>query len=155
MASTPEKRVKEAVKKILRAHDIWFYMPVQNGMGVTGIPDFVCCWWGEFIAIETKAPSKKDPHELLTPNQARVRLEIRSHHGWHFTIDNPADLEARLLAVKTYLRMMKGIDVDAQKLEAEAGVQHEVRILTRAGEEAGDAQPSPGGGHEEGPREEG
>ena len=38
MALTPEGRVKAAVKKWLSARNIWFYMPVQNGMGVTGIP---------------------------------------------------------------------------------------------------------------------
>jgi hypothetical protein len=56
---TPEGRVKEAVKRWLKERGVWYYMPVQNGMGVTGIPDFVCCWHGRFMAIETKAPGKR------------------------------------------------------------------------------------------------
>jgi hypothetical protein len=33
MAATPEGRVKAAVKKLLTKHGVYFYMPVQNGMG--------------------------------------------------------------------------------------------------------------------------
>jgi hypothetical protein len=138
MAQTPEGKVKDAVKKILREHGIWFYMPVQNGMGVTGIPDFVCCWHGEFIAIETKAPSAQDPHDKLTANQARVRDEIQSQHGWHFTVDNAEFLRTHLLAVRTYIQMVKGVRY-AEEQQAEAEVQHGVPVVARAGEETGDA----------------
>lgn len=30
---TPEGKVKEAVKKELKKRNIWFFMPMQNGMG--------------------------------------------------------------------------------------------------------------------------
>ena len=55
---TPEGRVKADVKKFLVSIGAWFYMPVQNGMGVVGIPDIICCIKGRFVAIETKAPGK-------------------------------------------------------------------------------------------------
>lgn len=66
MAMTPEGKVKNAVKKLLKERGIWFYMPVQNGMGQVGIPDIIACWDGKFLAIETKAPGKKS---TLTANQ--------------------------------------------------------------------------------------
>lgn len=51
-----EADVKEAVKEILRSYEphVWWYMPVQNGFGVRGIPDFIACVNGKLLAIETK-----------------------------------------------------------------------------------------------------
>ena len=86
---TPEGKVKAAVKRELQARGIWWYCPVQNGMGVTGIPDFVCCWDGKFLAIETKAPGKL---RAVTPNQVRVMDEIRLHNGHALVVDNVSQL---------------------------------------------------------------
>lgn len=90
MAQTPEGRVKDKVKKLLKARGIWYYMPMQNGMGVVGIPDLICCYGGRFLAIETKAPGKK---RNLTPNQQRRISEILEAGGWAIVIDDPAELE--------------------------------------------------------------
>jgi len=51
-----EADVKEEVKKVLRSYGskIWWYMPVPNGFGVQGVPDFVCSFGGRFVGIETK-----------------------------------------------------------------------------------------------------
>ena len=50
---TPEGKVKEAVKKVLKQRGAYYHMPVQNGMGKPSL-DFVCCHKGRFLAIETK-----------------------------------------------------------------------------------------------------
>jgi Holliday junction resolvase len=55
MALTPEGRVKAAVKKVLDAEGVWYFMPAANGYGRAGIPDFICCVNGYFLAIECKA----------------------------------------------------------------------------------------------------
>lgn len=89
MAATPEGKVKEAVKRLLRERGIWYYMPVQSGMGVVGIPDFICCWKGQFLAIETKAPGKRGS---TTPNQDRRIAEIRSANGLALVCDDVAQL---------------------------------------------------------------
>jgi hypothetical protein len=57
---TPEGRVKDAVKRWLREHRIWYFMPVSNGMGVHGIPDVLCCHEGQFVGLEVKAPGKRN-----------------------------------------------------------------------------------------------
>jgi hypothetical protein len=57
--STPEGKVKEQIKKILKAHGIWYYMPVSMGMGQHGIPDFLCCLKGKMFGIEAKTGNKK------------------------------------------------------------------------------------------------
>lgn len=89
MALTPEARVKQACKKLLKDRGIWFYMPVQNGMGNVGIPDFVCCWAGRMLAVETKAPGKR---ANTTPNQKRVLGEISEHGGLAVVVDDVSQL---------------------------------------------------------------
>lgn len=90
MAMTPEGRVKAAVKKWLKERGIWFYMPVQNGMGVTGVPDFICCWRGSFLSIETKAPGKRNN---LSANQERIGQLIRDAGGIWLVVDDVEQLK--------------------------------------------------------------
>lgn len=87
---TPEGRVKASIKSWLRARDIWFYCPVSNGMGVHGIPDFVCCWNGRFLGIEAKAPGKlKNVSELQ-----KMQIEaIRDAGGVVLVVDDVAQLD--------------------------------------------------------------
>jgi len=101
---TPEGAVKEAVKKCLAEHGIfpaskagafpetangWYFMPVSNGMGVTGIPDIIGVYQGAFFAIETKARGRKP-----TAFQALQIQAIRQGTGSVFVIDGDlADLE--------------------------------------------------------------
>ena len=59
MASTPEKKVKDAVKKILNTHGAYYFSPVTGGFGTSGVPDIVACIKGKFIGIETKAGKGK------------------------------------------------------------------------------------------------
>jgi hypothetical protein len=86
---TPEGRVKNGVKKVLKDRGIWFFMPMQNGFGVVGIPDFICCWEGHFLAIETKAPGKRGD---TTANQERKLQEIRDHGGMSLVVDDAQQL---------------------------------------------------------------
>ena len=55
MAATPEKLVKEKIKKILKEHSVYYAMPMGTGYGNSGVPDFLCCIKGKFLAIEAKA----------------------------------------------------------------------------------------------------
>lgn len=60
MANTPEGKVKDEIKKVLKKYEpcVYYFMPVQNGMGKPGV-DFHCSAWGRAFAIEAKAPGKK------------------------------------------------------------------------------------------------
>ena len=69
MATTPEGKVKSAVKKWLTERGIWYCMPIGTGFGNSGVPDFVCCWDGRFLAIETKAPGKRSNTTVMQDNQ--------------------------------------------------------------------------------------
>lgn len=78
MATTPEGKVKRAVKEVLnkfgsRCH---YFMPMTGGYGRSGEPDFICCIDGYFIAIETKSGNNKP-----TPLQEAMLHEIRFAGG--------------------------------------------------------------------------
>lgn len=55
MASTPESKVKDKIKKILKEHGVYYAMPMGTGYGNSGVPDFLCCVNGKFLAVEAKA----------------------------------------------------------------------------------------------------
>jgi len=82
MAMTPEGRVKEAIKKILkRAPECWWHMTVQNGLGAPSL-DFVGSSRGRFFAIEAKAPG-----QAPTPRQETTIEAIRLAGGRVFVLD--------------------------------------------------------------------
>jgi hypothetical protein len=49
-----EADVKKRIKEILDDMDAWWFMYVPVGYGKSGIPDFLVCYWGCFVAIEAK-----------------------------------------------------------------------------------------------------
>jgi Holliday junction resolvase len=55
MAATPEKKVKDAVTKILKEFNAYYFFPATGGFGRSGVPDIVACYNGHFIGIECKA----------------------------------------------------------------------------------------------------
>lgn len=55
MAKTPEAKVKDKIKKILKDNGVYYAMPIGTGYGNSGVPDFLCCVNGHFLAIEAKA----------------------------------------------------------------------------------------------------
>lgn len=59
MASTPEKKVKQACTALLDAHGAYWFYPVMGGYGRSGIPDIVACHKGRFLSIECKAGYNK------------------------------------------------------------------------------------------------
>lgn len=102
---TPEGKVKQGVKKVLVSKGAWYYMPVQNGMGRSGIPDFIACvptvitadmvgkTIGQLVAVETKAPGRSSN---ATHNQIRELTEIAEHGGLAILADDPAFVEDAL-----------------------------------------------------------
>lgn len=99
--ATPEGRVKDSIKKELDGRGFWragttrpqgrvigwYYMPVSNGMGVHGIPDFCGIHAGRPLYIEAKAP-KGEP----TANQLKRHEEIRAAGGEVLLIDDVQEL---------------------------------------------------------------
>lgn len=76
MAATPEKKVKDKVVKILKGFGVYYFFPATYGFGRSGVPDIVCCFQGNFIAIECKAGKN-----TTTALQDRELEQIREAGG--------------------------------------------------------------------------
>ena len=59
MAQTPEAKVKDKIVKILKKHSVYYFFPATFGFGRSGVPDIICCYRGQFVAIECKAGDNK------------------------------------------------------------------------------------------------
>lgn len=99
-SKTPEGKVKEQVREILAQHNAWFFMPSQSGFGRRGIPDFIACVKGQFLAIETK--SKYTSHKVTALQQKELDAITRAY-GVAMVIneDNLAALSDFLSGSKT------------------------------------------------------
>lgn len=81
MAQTPEGKVKDKVKRLLKKYGCYYFMPVQTGYGASTL-DILACAGGVFLSIETKAPGKKP-----TPRQELCIADIRLAGGVVFVCD--------------------------------------------------------------------
>ena len=73
---TPEAKVKNKVKNILKMYNAYFLMPRGTALGRNGIPDIICCINGRFVGIECKAGKNKP-----TPLQLYELRLIRDNNG--------------------------------------------------------------------------
>ncbi len=95
---TPEKKVKNAVVKILKEYkDLYYFYPVMGGYGASGIPDIVGCYYGRFFAIECKAGKGK-----TTALQEKNIAQIREADGRVMVVneDNIQDVRIMLGGLK-------------------------------------------------------
>ena len=84
MATTPESKVKERVKKILIKYPNAYRMtPTTGGYGSSGAPDIVACIDGKFIGIECKANGNKP-----TALQMKNLTGIAAAGGYAFIVDD-------------------------------------------------------------------
>lgn len=95
---TPEKKVKDAIKKLLRSlPNCYYFMPASNGFGRAGIPDFVGHINGRFFAIEAKAKGGKP-----TALQIQEMLHISETNGAVWLVDEVnEDLKQKLIALSS------------------------------------------------------
>lgn len=98
MAMTPEAKVKKQIRAILDAEGVYYAMPMGTGYGNSGVPDFLCCVAGKFVAIEAKAGKGK-----TTALQDANIDKIRSAAGVALVIN-----EQNIDTLMPLLRYMQG-----------------------------------------------
>ena len=84
-ANTPEGKVKQEVRNLLKTYGAYWHSPVQNGMGTPSL-DMICCMRGLYLAIECKSPGKHP-----TPRQELTMKQIRDAGGRVVVIGESVD----------------------------------------------------------------
>ena len=92
MAATPESKVKAKIKALLKSHNIYYAMPIGTGYGNSGVPDFLCCVNGKFLAIEAKAGNGK-----TTALQEKNLRQIQDSNGWSMVVDEESIEEVQII----------------------------------------------------------
>lgn len=97
MAQTPEAKVKAKIKALLKQHNVYYAMPIGTGYGNSGVPDFLCCVAGHFLAIEAKAGKG-----TTTALQEKNLQQIRESGGYAGVINesNLNTLEDTIITLK-------------------------------------------------------
>jgi pantoate kinase len=98
MATTPESKTKAKIKAILKAHNIYYAMPIGTGYGNSGVPDFLCCVNGKFLAIEAKAGKGK-----TTALQEKNLRQIHECGGYAWVV-NEDNLESLAECVLEFMK---------------------------------------------------
>lgn len=109
-----EKDVKAAVKKLLEAHDWFWWMPPANGYGRVGISDFHALKNGVFLSIETKFGSNKP-----TVQQKAFLESINTESAFGFVV-NDQNLD-QLASFLTNFSQQTDLVVAEGKMSNEAG----------------------------------
>lgn len=93
MAATPESKVKARIKKLLAEYNVYYAMPIGTMFGNSGVPDFLCCVKGRFLAIEAKAGKGR-----TTALQEKHLADIREAGGLALVVneDNLDELKELL-----------------------------------------------------------
>lgn len=87
---TPEGKVKQKIREVLKIFGCYQHAPVLNGMGKPSL-DFIGCHKGRFFAVEAKAPGKN-----LTIRQEQTKAEIEAAGGTVFKVSNKQEIEVMI-----------------------------------------------------------
>jgi pantoate kinase len=98
MADTPEVKVKKKIKAMLKEQGVYYAMPIGSTFGNSGVPDFLCCVNGTFLAIEAKAGDNQ-----ATALQMKHLREIREAGGYGLVIN-----EENLPVLAERIKTLKG-----------------------------------------------
>lgn len=94
MATTPEGKVKTAIKAVLKDEGVYYFMPRGTLLGRRGVSDFICCVNGKFLAIEAKARANK-----LSPTQMLEKDAVTKAGGVALVI-NESNLDQLRLIIQ-------------------------------------------------------
>lgn len=97
MAQTPEGKVKQKIRTVLKAHNVYYTMPIGGAFSSVGVPDFLCCHKGKFIGIEAKAGSN-----MPTALQMKQLEDIRAAGGIALVVNESNVQQLNKILDETY-----------------------------------------------------
>lgn len=82
---TPEGQVKKKIKEVFKRFGVHYTMPIGGPYAKKGKPDFVCCYYGKYMAIEAKALGKtqtihQEKEQEDTHKAGGIYLVVRSEN---------------------------------------------------------------------------
>jgi hypothetical protein len=91
----PETVLRRKILVMIKAEfpGIWIYHPADRWL--SGVPDFIICWRGFFVAIEVKTPVGR-----VTKLQRHILNKIKEAHG----------VAAEVRSVDEARKVLKGCD---------------------------------------------
>lgn len=90
---TPEGKVKKRIKEWIASKGGWYTMPVHAGSN--GVPDFICCINGLFVAIEAKAPGRRGEKNRGCSGLQVLQIKaIKEAGGIAVVVDGEDDLKS-------------------------------------------------------------
>jgi hypothetical protein len=101
---TPEGKVKQQVKVLLKKYNCYFFMPVQFGIGASGL-DFHCMKKVRHLAIAFFIETK-DYDKEPTARQNDLMKHLRSLMAHTFVVDGPATM----MELERYLIKLDELD---------------------------------------------
>ena len=104
MAKTPEGKVKDRIKKLLKAHGAYYYMPVPGGFGAASL-DFHCHLRGQAFYIEAKAGAGR-----MTVRQGQTASAMRKAGAPAFLVNETTDEGLEVWLLKQLLRPEGALD---------------------------------------------
>lgn len=120
-----EGDVKREIKKLLKRHKWFYWMPAANAFGTVGAPDFLALRGGVFLGIEAKFGKNKP-----TAPQRAFGQSILAESGFSFVVNED------LLPVLE--RWMQRFDTSIEEVQAQrhmgdelgAEMLEDIRLLT-------------------------
>jgi hypothetical protein len=89
---TPESRTKAEIRAYLKkVPGLWYCHVAGSGFGRAGVPDYLLCWHGRFIALEVKGPGGQP-----SPWQVREIEAINKCGGDALVVRSVNDVDAAL-----------------------------------------------------------
>ena len=86
--TTPEGKIKKKIDAMLKSKGVWYFKPQAGPFGRSGVPDYIICVAGSFLAIEAKSSPSKKPTAL----QTQCMEKIRKADGVCFVVNDAATL---------------------------------------------------------------
>lgn len=122
-----ESDVKNKIKKLLKKHGWFYWMPPANGYGVTGISDFNCLRDGVFLAIEAKFGKNKP-----TVNQKGYLNEVMIQSGISLVVSD-TNMDFFVQWMEAFDRACEATSKGQQVLpEDGSAMLNAIKVLTEA-----------------------
>jgi pantoate kinase len=122
-----EKDVKTEIKRLLKHHGWFFWMPPMNGYGASGVSDILAIRDGVFLAIEAKFGANK-PSAL----QKSFLESVMAESGFGFVV-NDKTVGALQTWLEAFDRATMAAGVNTKPLpEDGAAMLDAIRIMTEA-----------------------